>query len=233
MKEYSQQVKADGRTPVGRTPQTSHRAGVVAEVSEAAKVSRLHREPFFLGFCNRLLQLAAMFGPGETNLRPRLHRWRGVKIGRSVHIGTAVLIETAYPHWVSIGDNVIIGMRATLIAHFVLNLPPEGVSPDHVSLRIEDEVFIGPGSLILPNVTIGRGAVVTAGSVVTRSVPALTMVQGNPARPIAKCEIPLTFGTSYREFLMRIKPIRPPQDDRRSQEDASAIEPAAVLGSAS
>src|SRR3989304_2955451 len=202
---------------------TPHLAGVVAVMSEAAKVSRFRKEPFFLGFWNRLLQLGAMFGPGERNLRARLHRWRGVKSGRSVHIGTAVMIETAYPHRGSIGNNVIIGMRSTLIAHFALNPLPEGTSPDHISLHIEDEVFIGPGSLILPNVTIGRGAVVTAGSVVTRSVPALTMGQGNPARPIAKCGIPLTFGTSYREFLMRIKPIRPPQGDRRPQEDASSI----------
>jgi acetyltransferase-like isoleucine patch superfamily enzyme len=167
-----------------------------------------------------------MFGPGQTNLRVVLNRWRGVKIGDPVHIGNMVMIETARPEWVSIGNNVIIGMRSTLIAHFALNQGPENVPENHIALRVEDDVFIGPGCIILPNVTIGRGAVVTAGSVVTRSVPPLTMVQGNPARPIAKCEIPLTFGTTFREFMMRIKPIRPPQGREPAQ-----IETATILGS--
>ena len=47
----------------------------------------------------------------------------------------------------------------------------------------------------------------SCGSIVTRSVPSMTMVQGNPARPIARCEVPLTFGSSFREFLFRLKPI--------------------------
>ena len=197
-------------------------------MTQSANPPRSHREPVFLGLWNRLLQLLAMFGPGQTSLRATLHRWRGVTIGRSVHIGTAVMIETARPRWVSIGNNVIIGMRSTLIAHFALNPPPETASAAHVSVHIMDDAFIGPGCLILPNVTIGRGAVVTAGSVVTRSVPPLTMVQGNPARPIATCEIPLTFGTPYREFLMRIKPIRS-ADDLRHQREESQLDPHVLL----
>lgn len=191
---------------------------------------RFPPEPFFLGMRKRLLQLLALYVPGQATLRVRLHRWRGVKIGTYVHIGTAVMMETAFPEWISIGNNVVIGMRSTLIAHFEGNPPPEVRLRDNISIRIEDEAFVGPGCLILPNVTISRGAVVTAGSVVTRSVPPLTMVQGNPARPVAKCGIPLTFDTPLREFLMRIKPIRPPQADHSSHEDASPIEPASILG---
>jgi serine acetyltransferase len=198
-------------------------------MSEPLNPPRFHKEPVFQGLWNRLLQMMAMFGPGQTNLRVLLHRSRGVKIGHSVHIGTAVIIETARPHWVSIGNNVIIGMRSTLIAHFELNPPPETGSAEPVTLQIMDDVFIGPGCLILPNVTIGRGAVVTAGSVVTRSVPPLTMVQGNPARPIAKCEIPLTFGTPYREFLMRIKPIRS-SDEGDRQSAGSPVESHVLAG---
>lgn len=47
---------------------------------------------------------------------------------------------------------------------------------------IEDAVWIGANSIILPGVHIGRGSVVAAGSVVTREVPPLTVVGGNPAR---------------------------------------------------
>jgi len=60
----------------------------------------------------------------------------------------------------------------------------------------------------MPAVTIGRGAVVAAGSVVTQSVPAMTMVQGNPARSIAKVGIPLKMNVSVREFSKELKAIK-------------------------
>jgi acetyltransferase-like isoleucine patch superfamily enzyme len=137
-----------------------------------------------------------------------LHRLRGVRIGSDVRIGTDVLIETAFPQWVTIGDHVIVSMRSTIIAHFEGSLPRVKEKTAYVSVRIEDEVFVGPGSMILPNVTIGRGSVVTAGSVVTKSIPPMTMVQGNPARPIAHCEIPLTHRTPLKEFVSKLRPIQ-------------------------
>ena len=114
-----------------------------------------------------------------------------------------MIIETAYPYLVSIGDNVDIGIRTTIIGHF-----RGKVGRDEKSVRIEDDVFIGPGVIILPNVTIGQGAVVTAGSVVARSVPAMTMVRGNPAEAIAKCGVPLGRGVPYKEFSRKLRPIR-------------------------
>src|SRR5947208_178853 len=75
-----------------------------------------------------------------------------------------------------------------------------------------DDAFLGPGVIIMPNVTIGAGAVVAAGSVVTRSVAPLTMVQGNPAKPIARCGIPLGLDTPIKEFYRRLTPIAPPAD---------------------
>lgn len=167
-------------------------------------------ETLLTGLKNRLLAILVRFVPGEATLRIRLHRWRGVKIGNNVRIGTDVVIETSFPQWVSIGNNVNLGIRSIIIAHF-MSLPPQlnaKEKEDYVSVRIEDDVNIGPGVIILPNVTIGQGAVVTAGSVVTSAVPALTMVQGNPARPIAHCGIPLTWGTPLKEFLRKLKPFK-------------------------
>ena len=54
---------------------------------------------------------------------------------------------------------------------------------------IEDKVWIGINSTILPGIKIGYGAIVGAGSVVTKNVPALAIVAGNPARVIKKIEI--------------------------------------------
>jgi acetyltransferase-like isoleucine patch superfamily enzyme len=119
-------------------------------------------------------------------------------MGRGVWIGYDVILETGFPSLISMGDNVSLGIRTTVIAHF------KGTT----GVRIDDDAFIGPGVVILPNVTIGRGAVVAAGSVVNRSVAPMTFVQGNPAVPIARCGIPLTREISLREFTTRLKPLR-------------------------
>ena len=51
-------------------------------------------------------------------------------------------------------------------------------------MHIGDKAWIGGGAIILPGVSIGEGAVVGAGSVVTRDVPAYALVAGNPARVV-------------------------------------------------
>jgi acetyltransferase-like isoleucine patch superfamily enzyme len=157
------------------------------------------------GALNRFLQVLALYAPGGRSLKPFLHRLRGVRLGRNVWVGTDCLLETMRPDLLSIGNNVVIGIRCVMIAHFrevaagkrAANLP---------TITIEDDVYIGPGVIILPNVHIGHGSVVTAGSTVNSAVPPLTMVQGNPARPIATCGVPLV-GTSYKNFLRRLKPV--------------------------
>lgn len=60
---------------------------------------------------------------------------------------------------------------------------PNFITVNH-GVVIEDHAWIGTRATILPNVTIGRGAVVAAGSVVTRDVPPLTIVAGVPAKPV-------------------------------------------------
>jgi acetyltransferase-like isoleucine patch superfamily enzyme len=149
----------------------------------------------FRGLKNRTLQELAQVVPGARTSRVRLHRARGVTIGRNVWIGYDAVLETAYPELIVIEDDVSIGIRAMIIAHF----------KETRGVRIEQEAFIGPGALILPNVVVGRGAVVMAGSVVSRSVPPMTVVQGNPAVAIAECGIPLRAGVSIKEFARTLR----------------------------
>lgn len=153
------------------------------------------KENIFRGVINRIFQNFARIAPGARTLRVKLHRARGVDIGKDVWIGYDVILDTSRPHLIKIGDRASLSMRVTVIAHF---RETEGVT-------IEEDAFIGPGVLILPNVVIGRGAVVTAGSVVTRSVPPMTMVQGNPAVAIAKCGVPLRPDVSLKAFSRRLK----------------------------
>jgi serine acetyltransferase len=158
------------------------------------------QESFVRGVANRLLQIFARLAPGATTVRIWAHRARGVRVGAGVWIGYDAIIETSRPDLVVIGDGVSLGMRSMIIAHFH---GAEGV-------RVEKDAFIGPGAIVLPNVVIGRGSVVTAGSVVTRSVPPETVVQGNPATPISHCGKALTLSTTLKEFVKHIKPLPSP-----------------------
>jgi acetyltransferase-like isoleucine patch superfamily enzyme len=169
------------------------------------------RKTVLWGARNRLLQLMALYAPGGDTTRVLLHRLRGVAIGEKTWIGFDTLIEPVYPHRVVIGDRVAIGIRVQILAHFAHHgrnrETSDGALDERVSVRVEDDVFIGPGVIVMPNVTIGAGAVVAAGSVVTRSVAPLTMVRGNPAEPIARCGIPLGLNTPIKEFYRRLTPI--------------------------
>jgi serine acetyltransferase len=153
----------------------------------------LLRAPFI-----RILQILARFSPGATTLRVWLHRWRGVRIGKRVWIGYDAIIETSCPYLVELKDDAVVGIRATIIAHF----------KETRGVVIQEGAFIGPGVIVMPNVVIGTGAVVTAGSVVTSSVAPMTMVQGNPAKPVAKVGVWLDTCDSMRKFMMHLRPLR-------------------------
>ena len=155
--------------------------------------------------------MLARFTPGATSLRVRLNRWRGVNIGKDVWIGYDAIIETSHPHLVTIRDRAAVGIRVTIIAH---NREQRGVI-------IEEDAAVGVGAIILPDVTIGHGAIVTAGSVVTKSVPPKTMVQGNPARPIATVEVPLGLNVSVKEFAKGLRSVPPPSPNKGSKESGT------------
>jgi len=112
-----------------------------------------------------------------------------LRIGNRSYIGYGVGIAVARE--VSIGDNVLLAARASIMGHDGHPLdpvkrrsqPPDALD-ERASIVIEDDVWIGEGAIVLKGVRIGRGAVVAAGSIVTTHVPALTVVAGNPARPI-------------------------------------------------
>jgi acetyltransferase-like isoleucine patch superfamily enzyme/acyl carrier protein len=182
-------------------------AGDVGTSARQEPPPRPIKDSLLGGLKNRVLQVLALYAPGYKTTRVWLHRMRGVSIGNNVSIGLSALIETAYPRLVSVGDNVTIGMRVVIIGH-LRDSTDEARNLHRPTVRIEDGVYIGPGVIVLPNVTIGRGAVVSAGSVVARSVPPHTLAQGNPAKPVARCGVSLGGGVPYEQFLRHLTPIK-------------------------
>jgi acetyltransferase-like isoleucine patch superfamily enzyme len=95
-----------------------------------------------------------------------------VKIGNNTRIEGAVYI----PPLTVIGNQVFIGPGATFTND------PYPMSPKMIGVTVEDGAIIASRAVIKPGVTIGRNAVVGMGAVVTKDVPAETVVVGNPAR---------------------------------------------------
>jgi acetyltransferase-like isoleucine patch superfamily enzyme len=122
-----------------------------------------------------------------------------------VWIGLYVYIDEIHPEALSVGDNCTIGIRTSIITHFYWG-PRKLVSNGKVV--IEKDVFIGPHCVILPDVTIGRGAVVQAGSVVSRNVPPGTFWGSPPAGPLGIATVPLTADSGFLAFLRGLRPNR-------------------------
>jgi acetyltransferase-like isoleucine patch superfamily enzyme len=102
----------------------------------------------------------------------------GARIGDRVTVKNAVLVWDK----VTIGDDVFVGPSAT----FTNDMVPRAWTSDWqvVPTRVEHQASIGANATIVCGVTIGRGAMVAAGAVVTNDVPPFALVMGVPARVV-------------------------------------------------
>jgi maltose O-acetyltransferase len=120
----------------------------------------------------------------RINIGPAVHLGTGadVRIGNRSGVGRGSRLYGA----VTIGEEVMLGPEVTILSanhHYAeLDRPIgwQGMTPERAP-RIEDGAWIGTKAIILPGRVIGKGAVVGAGSVVTRDVAPFAIVGGNPA----------------------------------------------------
>ena len=125
---------------------------------------------------NFVLIFLCRYLPSE-NLKNVLLRWTGMKVGKRVSAGLMSMFDVFFPENITIGDNSIIGYGSVLLGHeFLIREWRTG------TIVIGRDVVIAANVTVLPGVTIGDGAVVSAMSLVNKDVPAGAVVGGVPIR---------------------------------------------------
>jgi maltose O-acetyltransferase len=126
---------------------------------------------------------------GRPHINGQRHLYKNLVIGRNclIEIGCTLDLEDR----LTIGDWVTIGNEAMLLTSSHEIGPKEHRAGDMVRgpVTVGDGSWIGPRSVILPGVTIGAGAIVTAGSLVNKDVPPNTRVAGLPAKQVEELSV--------------------------------------------
>lgn len=137
------------------------------------------------------------------HVRRFFYRCAGMQIGQGSSIHTGLRMYD--PSRIIIGEDTVIGEGAVLDGRdrlvigdhvafatgvMVYNSQHDIRDPQFKAIskpvHIEDYVFVGPRAIVLPGIRVGKGAIIGAGAVVTKDVPAGTIVGGIPAQEIGK-----------------------------------------------
>ncbi len=167
--------------------------------------------------CNELVYDYNATRPSETQRREELLKQIFAEVGEgcwiepplranwgcNTHLGKNVyanfnltLVDDTH---VYIGDSVMIGPNVTITAagHPIDPDLRRQVMQYNFPVRIEENVWIGAGAILLPGVTVGKNSVIGAGSVVTRDIPPNVVALGTPCRVLRE------IGPRDREFYFR------------------------------
>lgn len=102
-----------------------------------------------------------------------------MKVGKHTSFALMVMPDVMFPEKISVGINTVIGYNTTILAHeYLIHEYRLG------EVVIGDKVLIGANSTILPGLSIGNGAIVSAGTLVHKDVPEGAFVGGNPMKII-------------------------------------------------
>jgi len=144
--------------------------------------SRVPKSRLRLAYQYLMLCLARFTLP--TRLRVRLYRVMGAQVGHDVYIGVDTYLDDRYPELITFEDDSGPSFRSTYITHGE-TYDAQGKRIRYVApIVVKEGAWAGSNVVVCPGVTIGRGAVVGSGSVVTDDVPDYAVVVGNPARVI-------------------------------------------------
>ena len=123
-------------------------------------------------------------------LRPILIRKMGCHVGKNTFFGDYVRMDTSYADMIYIGDYTHITSGCRLLCHqrdltgYCVGDNAAYLGYKTGEIHIGKGVMVGMETIIMPGVTIGDGAIIGAGSIVTRDIPAWTIATGRPARVV-------------------------------------------------
>jgi len=141
---------------------------------------------FVLKFC----MFSILFSGNDRLIRPRLWRYLGVKVGKRVTIGYDILIDIDHASNIIVEDDVCITSRCLLLCHkrdlTDITIPTNYNKLPHIErgITLKKGSYLGMGTIVMPGVTIGEGAMTAAGSIIVKDVDPWTIVGGNPAKVI-------------------------------------------------
>ncbi|MCM3598550.1 acyltransferase [Metabacillus idriensis] len=133
--------------------------------------------PFWKVVRNFIVIQLARYTPFLSMKNWMYRNFLGMKVGEHTSFALMVMLDVMFPEKIKVGRNTVIGYNTTLLAHeYLIREYRLG------DIVIGDEVMIGANSTVLPGIEIGDGAIVSAGTLVHKDVPAGAFVGGNPMR---------------------------------------------------
>lgn len=161
--------------------------GQISLWTSVQKVYKIYRNAFLTRFIMRSWILSPFL---HRKIRPWALRRMGCKVGKNVFIGDNVSIDARNPELIEIEDYAHITGHTILLCH-KRDLTKYHIDDNYANLpyklgkiRLCKGCSTGTGTLIMPGVTIGEGAIVGAGSLVTKDIPAWTIAVGHPAKVV-------------------------------------------------
>lgn len=161
--------------------------GQVSFIQVINRCMKTWRDTFLLKY----LMNSALLSPiSPRMLRPWVLRQIGCHVGKDVFIGAEVYIDSGHSDLIYIEDHVHLTAKTILLCH-KKDLSNYYIGDDYAKLpyktgaiHLKKGCSTGTGTLIMPGVTIGEGAVIGAGSLVTKDIPAWTIAIGRPAKVV-------------------------------------------------
>ena len=155
------------------------------------RVNKTFRDSFLLNCIMNNWLLSPLL---PRKIRPWVLRKIGCNVGKNVFVGDSVKIDSGHSDLITIEDGVSIAGGTRLLCH-QRDFSNYCVGDEYLALGyilkpivLKKGCLVGMESFVMPGVTIGEGAVVGAGSLVTKAVPAWTIPTGRPAKVVK--EIP-------------------------------------------
>lgn len=152
------------------------------------KVFRKFYGNIWLKFLEGMLDWSILEPIEPRKLRPFILRCMGCKVGKGCFIGDYVRVDTSHTDMITLEDNVSVASGSRLLCH-QRDFSDFCVGDDYMKLGyvvkpivLKKGCLVGMESFVMPGVTIGEGAIVGAGSLVTKDVPAWTIAAGRPAK---------------------------------------------------